>query len=75
LWGEQEQRRAVAGAADPGNEARPPRARGAVELTVDAVRLEVLAEELGRRGLVSGRVRRVDPDEPAEEVCNLAAQA
>src|SRR5262249_44435741 len=71
---EQEQRRPVAAAADPGDEVGAlghPR----VELALDAVRLEVGAQELRRGGLVARRIRRVDPDEPAEELRHLAAQA
>ena len=46
-----------------------------VELALDAVLLEVVAEQLRGGRLVAGRVRRVDPDEPAEEVAHLAAEA
>ena len=72
--GEQEQRRPVAGAPDPGDEARPLGHAG-VELALDAARLEVLPQELRGSRLVPRRVRRVDLDEPAEKVRHLAAQA
>jgi hypothetical protein len=51
------------------------RARGilGVEITCDAVRLEVVAQELGRRGLVARWIRRVDPDEALQQVYDFVA--
>jgi hypothetical protein len=69
---EEEERRAVA-ARDPGYEVR---ALGRLrdQFALDAVGLEVVAQELGRRGLVSGWVRRVDPDEALQEVGDLVTE-
>ena len=69
---EEEQRRPVA-ARDPRDEVR---ALGHLrdQLALDAVRLEVVAQELGRSGLVAGRVRRVDADQALEKVGDLVAQ-
>ena len=69
---EEEQRRAVAATADAGDEVRAlghPR----IELYFRAARLEVIAEQLGRRGLVARRVGRVDADELLEELRDLVA--
>ena len=44
-----------------------------VELALDAVRGEVVAQELGRQRLVSGRVDRVEPDQLLQEPVDLVA--
>ncbi len=45
-----------------------------VELDLDPVLLEVLAQKLRRQGLVPGRVDRVEADQLPEEVGRLLAQ-
>ena len=69
---EEEERRAVP-ARDPRDEIRTLR-RPRDQLALDAVGGEVVAQELRRRGLVAGRIRRVDADQPLEEVGDLFAQ-
>jgi hypothetical protein len=66
-----EERRAVA-ARDARDEVR---ALGHLrdQLALDAVRLEVVAQQLGRARLVARRVRRVDADQALEEVGDLVA--
>jgi hypothetical protein len=68
---EQRERRSVAAPADARDEIRPL-GDPCVQLALDARRLEVLAQQLGRRGLAPGRVRRVEPDQPLEELRDLA---
>jgi hypothetical protein len=63
--------RAVPG--NPRDEVGPVRDFG-VELDLDPVLLEVLAQKLGRQGLVPGRVDRVEADQLPEEVGRLLAQ-
>ena len=68
----EEQRGPVAATADACDEVGAlghPR----VQLDLRAARLEVLAEQLGRRGLVARRVGRVDADELLEELRDLVA--
>ena len=64
------------GPSPPGDPGHEVRALGHLrdQLALDAVRLEVVAQELRRRRLVAGRVRRVDADQPLEEVGDLVAQ-
>ncbi len=69
---EEEERGAVP-TRDPRDEIRTLR-RPRDQLALDAVGGEVVAQELRRRGLVAGRVRRVDADQPLEEVGDLFAQ-
>jgi hypothetical protein len=45
-----------------------------VELAVDARLLEVRTKELGRRGLVAGRIRGVETDQLLQEPDRLVAQ-
>ena len=62
---EERQRRPVP-ALDPGDEICPLR-HSRVELGLDPVRPEVVAQQLGRLGLVPRRVDRVEPEERLEE--------
>jgi hypothetical protein len=70
---EQRERLAAAGAADPRDEVRPL-GRPRVLLALDTRVLEVGAEELGRRGLVAGRIRGVETDQLPQELDRLVAQ-
>ena len=58
---------------DARDEIRPVRDFG-VELDLDPVLLEVLAQKLRRQGLVPGRVDRVEADQLPEEVGRLLTQ-
>jgi hypothetical protein len=58
---------------NPRDEVRPVRDFG-VELDLDPVVLEVVAQKLRRQGLVSGRVDRVEADQLPEEVGRLLTQ-
>ena len=69
---EQEQRRPVARPPDPRDEVRPL-GHARVELALDAERLEVRAQELGRLRLVAGRVDGVQADQRLEEPDDLVA--
>ena len=64
---EERKRRPVAGPADAGDEVRAL-GHARVELTLDTGRLQVVAQELGSRGLVAGRIRGVDADEPLQQL-------
>jgi len=68
----EEKRRAVT-AANPGHEVRALR-HLRDQLAGDAARLEVVAQQLGRDRFVAGRVRRVDADQPLQEVRDLAPE-
>jgi hypothetical protein len=57
---------------NPCDEVRPVRDSG-VELDLDPALLEVVAQQLGRQGLVAGRVDRVEADQLPEEVGRLLA--
>ena len=70
---EQRERRAAAGAAQARDEVRPL-GHLRVQLALDARVLEEVAEQLRRRGLVAGRVRRVDADQLPQELDRLVAQ-
>ena len=69
-----EQARPVAATTDSRHQVRPL-GDTRVELALDTERLEVRAQQLGRRGLVPGRVDRVQPDQRLEELDGLVAQA
>jgi len=71
--GQKGQPRPVAGPRNPGDEVRAFR-RFRIELTRDAVRLEVLAQHLCGPDLVAGRVDGVEPDQLLEEVGDLVAE-
>ena len=66
---EERQRRPVA-TLEPCDEIRPPR-YARVELGIDPVAREVVAEQLGGVGLVPRRIDRVEPEERLEERGNL----
>ncbi len=72
--GEKEEARSLGvSAADPRDEVRPlgnPR----MEPALDPERLEPGAKELGRPGLVSGRIDGVDANEVLEQLRHLVAQ-
>ena len=70
---EERQPRPVAAPGNPRDEVRPLR-HLRVELAGDAVLLEVVAQELGRTGLVPGRVDRVEADQLLEELADLVAE-
>ena len=68
---QERERGTVAGAADPRDEI------GALgetrkELALDAGLLEVVAQQLGGRGLVPRRIRGVDANEPLEQLDDLS---
>jgi hypothetical protein len=73
--GVREEREPRPGAAseNPRYEVRPIRDFG-VELDLDPVLLEVLAQKLRRQSLVPGRVDRVEADQLPEEVGRLLTQ-
>ena len=64
---EEGERRAVTGPADARDEVRAL-GHARVELALDSRRLEVVAQQLGRRGLVPRRIRRVDANEPLQQL-------
>ena len=66
--------RPVAAAGDARDEVRALRHCG-VELARDTVRLEIVAQQLGGERLVARRVGRVEPDQAAQQVDGLVAQA
>jgi hypothetical protein len=70
---EQRERRAAACASQPRDEVRPL-GHLRVQLALDARVLQEVAEQLRRRGLVAGRVRRVDADQLPQELDRLVAQ-
>ena len=70
---EQQQPRPVAAPRNPRDEVRPL-GHARVQLALDPERLEVVAQQLGRLGLVPRRVDRVQPDELPKEVDDLVAQ-
>ena len=70
---EEAERRPVA-ALEARDEVRSLR-RARIQLDLDAVRLEVVAQELRRDRLVSGRVDRVQPQELLEQADRLVLQA
>ena len=70
---EEQQPRPVAAPTDPRHEVRPLR-HARVQLALDAERLQVAAQQIGRRGLVPGRVDRVEADQLLEEGRDLLAQ-
>ena len=67
---EQRERRAVAPAADAGDEVGAL-GRLRVELALDPRRLEVVAQHLCGGRLVAGRVRRVDANQPLQKLRDL----
>ncbi len=67
---EERERRPVTASRDARDEIRPARLAG-VERALDACGLEVVAQQLGGDRLVPGRVRRIEPDQPLQEVCDL----
>src|SRR5262249_46881179 len=70
---QEQEPRPVASTGNPRHEIRPPR-NACVQPAFDTERLQVVAEKLGRRGLVAGRVDRVEADQLLEEVRDLLAQ-
>jgi hypothetical protein len=70
---EEGEARPVAAAAQAGDEVGARRLAG-VELALDAVLLEVAAQELGGGRLVARRIDRVDADQLPEELDGLLPQ-
>ena len=68
---EERERRPVTGAAKPCDEVCTL-GHTREELALDPRRLEVVAQQLRRQGLVAGRVRRIDADEPLEQLADFA---
>jgi hypothetical protein len=71
---EQEYARAIASAGQPGDEIRALRHFG-VELDLDAALTEIGTQQLGRPGLVPGRIDRVEADQPLQELGRLVAES
>jgi hypothetical protein len=67
---EQRERRPAAGPADARDEIRAL-GNARVELALHARGLQVVAQELCRRSLVAWRIRRIETDEPLQEVDDL----
>ena len=65
--------RPVAASRDARDEARPL-GHARVELALDAERLQVVAQQLGRDRLVAGRIDGVQADQLLEELDDLVAQ-
>ena len=70
---DQRHRRALARPRDAGDQVRPVGVAGD-QLAGHAVRLEVALEQRRRRRLAAGRIRRVDPQQVAQELRRLVAQ-
>src|SRR4029079_17541983 len=70
---EQEQALAIAATWDARDQVRPLRAP-CVELALDAVAGEVVAQQLGRLGLVARRVDGVQADQLLQELGDLVAE-
>ena len=71
--GQEHEPRPGAGAGDPRDEVRPLR-HLRVQLGLDPVVAEVLAQELRRARLVPGRVDGLDADQLLEELGRLLSQ-
>src|SRR5689334_12257388 len=71
--GQEQQARPTAAPGQPRDEVRAL-GGACLELALDAVPCEVVAQQLGRLRLVPGRVDRVEPDELLQELGDLVAE-
>jgi hypothetical protein len=67
---QEQKRRPVAAAGDAGDEICPL-GNACIQLDLSAAVLEIGLEDLGRSGLVAGRVRRVDANELLQKLRDL----